>query len=103
MLIQGFKTDDDGRILGLHFPLLRVYDDGSTSYSWPKGFASRWFSNECGGVPHFVIGDSFILFRGRSYENTRRESRKQKKDRIKNLAGFLCRQFPIVPVRKEAL
>ena len=112
MFFQGFETDDDVRVLGLHYPLLRVYDDGSISYTWPRGF-ERIAENRA--EPNF--GESFIHFAGQEVLHqcpvsgcyisgkshvSRREKMKERQESMKFKAGYMCRRFPIVPVRKES-
>ena len=99
--IHGVYVDSDNRVLGHHFPLLRVYDDRSFTYSWPKGFARRWFDRQRDGVPHPDFGENFLMFPGRDY--TRQPvSKKEKQMRRKDIASFRCQMYPLVLIRKEA-
>lgn len=107
--IDGVLCDDNGYVLGPHFPNLNLDDSGTLAYKWPRGFGSRW-----DGFPDPGFGDNFIHFCGLDtmyrcptsgcyVSGNHPESKKQRQERIKALGDFLCKMYPIVHVRKEVI
>lgn len=98
MFIQGIETDDQGRVLGGHYPYLRVYEDGTTTYKWSRALTSHW------GRDPDAFGETFIYFRGPSVLTPLpRGSKRQRQKEMKEIAGFMCWRFPLVHVQKEVM